>query len=422
MAAMLIIVVVELMSACCLWLLRDPQVGLPGDGAARQAEQDAPTGDPSFRHANVLHPFLGYVLNPETVPGLGDSAQARGLGLPFNVEDPIQAVSPEILVVALFGGSVAEQTFIYARRELSRGLGAVERFSGRRIVLVNMAVGGYKQPQQLQALSYLRALGGHVDVAINLDGFNEIALIRPENIELGTHPSFPRSWKLRVAELSPAARRLVAEIAWLEESRKRWAGFGNAPWRWSTTVRLVRSRMDRWHLGAIGARELRLRELESGESDFQAAGPPFRYANWDDFYAEAGDLWSRSSWLMHQAMSVSGGEYHHFLQPNQYIDGSKPLSEQERRLAFVDGPFRRDVGRGYPKLIAQGEHLRRRGVSFHSLVRIFAQRQQTLYVDTCCHLNADGYRLMAREIVERIAARAASPEAGPGAQAAWPGR
>ncbi|MEO1367751.1 MAG: hypothetical protein AAFX50_11285, partial [Acidobacteriota bacterium] len=108
--------------------------------------------------------------------------------------------------------------------------------------------------------------------------------------------------------------------------------------------------------------------------------------------------------LMHRTLESSGGEYHHFLQPNQYVQGSKPLSPEELRDAFVsDSGFRRDVGRGYPRLVVAGEGLRADGVSFHSLHRIFADRPETLYADPCCHLNAAGYRLAAAAVAQRIA-------------------
>ena len=52
-----------------------------------------------------------------------------------------------------------------------------------------MAHGGWKQPQQLLALSWILALGGELDVLINVDGFNEVALDGVENAERGVFPA-----------------------------------------------------------------------------------------------------------------------------------------------------------------------------------------------------------------------------------------
>ena len=48
------------------------------------------------------------------------------------------------------------------------------RFANQEIVLLNTAVGGYKQPQPLMVVSYLLALGAHFDAVINIDGFNDV--------------------------------------------------------------------------------------------------------------------------------------------------------------------------------------------------------------------------------------------------------
>ena len=63
---------------------------------------------------------------------------------------------------------------------LARGSGeALARLPAlreRRVVVVNMAQGSGKEPQQLLELAYLLALGQRLDLAIALDGFNELAL------------------------------------------------------------------------------------------------------------------------------------------------------------------------------------------------------------------------------------------------------
>ena len=42
--------------------------------------------------------------------------------------------------------------------------------------ICNFGSGGYKQPQQLAALSEALLLGVPLDVVVNIDGYNEVAL------------------------------------------------------------------------------------------------------------------------------------------------------------------------------------------------------------------------------------------------------
>jgi hypothetical protein len=47
---------------------------------------------------------------------------------------------------------------------LASRLSESERYAGREVVILNFALDGYKQPQQLQLLSYYLAVGGRVDL------------------------------------------------------------------------------------------------------------------------------------------------------------------------------------------------------------------------------------------------------------------
>ena len=66
------------------------------------------------------------------------------------------------------------------------------------------------------------------------------------------------------------------------------------------------------------------------------------------------------------------------------------------RLAYSeDSRFRPDVERGYPLLRQKGIELVEAGVRFYEFSRIFAEEDETLFWDACCHLNQEGYDLFA---------------------------
>ncbi len=106
---------------------------------------------------------------------------------------------------------------------------------------------------------------------------------------------------------------------------------------------------------------------------------------------------------MQKLATANGSSYLHFLQPNQYLKGSKPLHAEEIDKAYnEENRYRRGVELGYPKLIELGKELRREGVHFYDLTMIFADHDESLYVDDCCHLGKEGYGIIASFIAERI--------------------
>src|SRR5579862_3208433 len=101
----------------------------------------------------VLHPFLGYVLNPEikqwrTPRGRIVQPEITADGFIATADAPPSAGSDEI-EVALFGGSVATFMCKDGRTTLLAELAKFPGFKGKRLALRCFALGGYKQPQQL---------------------------------------------------------------------------------------------------------------------------------------------------------------------------------------------------------------------------------------------------------------------------------
>ncbi|MCB1034981.1 MAG: hypothetical protein KDD47_14230, partial [Acidobacteria bacterium] len=112
---------------------------------------------------NVLHPFLGFVAKPVELEKWAGKThpEAANLGFPTNTEALIQNPSPDRLLVGVFGGSVAQIFGVAGSQALADGLSKVPRFAGREVVVLDLALGGMKQPQQLMTLNYLLVLGGH---------------------------------------------------------------------------------------------------------------------------------------------------------------------------------------------------------------------------------------------------------------------
>ena len=103
--------------------------------------------------------------------------------------------------------------------------------------------------------------------------------------------------------------------------------------------------------------------------------------------------------IMGQLAASMGGQYFHFLQPNQYVRGSKEMAPAERQLAIDPGhPYAGPAAAGYPFLIEAGRQLAARGTWFKDLTMLFAGERRPLYSDACCHLNRQGYQAVASRI------------------------
>jgi hypothetical protein len=366
-------------------------------------------GEPASA-THVLHPFLGYVMNPAPLRSaadrLGIDALSLELGFPRNHRSVLQPADPDKLVIGIFGGSVADMFAAEGAPSLRAALAREPHFRGREVVVLSAAAPGYKQPQQLMALNYLLALGAHFDVVVNLDGTNDLALAPTELAPLGVAPFYPRGWFARASELRPELRLAIGRIALFEDLRARIASTAQErPWRWSFTAGLVWSILDRFLGARIAAGESVLLAARPPGHDDQAQGPELASFSDGDAYDAAAELWRRSSLQMHSVCKGLGIAYYHGLQPTQYVPGSKPMGEAERRIAWrADSPFKVPVELGYPRLRQAGAELAASGVSFLDLTDLFAAVPEPVYVDDSGHLGARGNQLLGEALARAIAA------------------
>lgn len=369
----------------------------------------------------VLHPYLGYVLNPE----IKKWRTRRGrLVAPQITEDGFQATadppatgSPAEVEVGLFGGSVATFMCVEGHDALLAELAKFQGFQHKKIALRCFALGGYKQPQQLMALAYLLALDRKLDIVINLDGFNEVALPFGENWPSGVFPFYPRGWNTLVEGIPDVKRlRLVGSIVDLEDRRVRLArAFSRRPWRYSAICDLLWEALDR----SLGARlsetqTTLLRTRSAGRGRYVGHGPRREYRGEEELFQDLVTGWKRSSLEMAHLCAGAGIRYYHFLQPNQYDPGGKSMGAAERRTAYrADHPYRKGVEEGYPLLAKAGLELAAGGVKFYDARKVFAGIDEPLYIDDCCHFSQKGCDIlgawMAARIVEDLAANGEAP-------------
>jgi hypothetical protein len=349
---------------------------------------------------HILHPYLGFVSIPH--PDYNE----------FNLPgiNPLTKKSPDKVNIVIMGGSVAKDIYSYAGDRIIQNLKRSKDFENKEINIVVFALGGFKQPQQLIALNYFMALGAEYDILINIDGFNEIVLPYADNLPNHVFPSYPRHWNIYSRKkLDSRVLLLMGKQAVTNEKMQQDKTFmSGSVLRYSNLALFIWKLMDTKRKGTFAELEVKLRTaMENSETDYQSTGIYTTVKDTLLFFREQAAFWMRSSKQIAQLSHSAGIEYFHFLQPNQYDEGSKVLTDAEKNIAFESGPFAyKDAARaGYPLLREQGLILCNEKVNFIDLSYLFKDEEHTVYNDKCCHFNQLGYDIIADRICREIVIR-----------------
>ncbi len=344
--------------------------------------------------AIMLHPYLGYVFTPGSAASTRGDEQLHYSSLGFFGDEPVMRKSDDEAVVVLGGGSVAAGLWGRAGDAIRTALQADPAFAGKKIRLESFALGGFKQPQLVHTLVHLLSLGAHIDVWIELDGFNEIALPLAENAPAGVPVIYPRNWE-RLSKTGISATELAARAAIFtaqQQREQRRAAVSRGPWRRSAFFVSCWNELDRRDADHIAELVQSL-----GKESKQSA----KVAD-DAVLRESVAVWKSASEQMAKICAANGIRYFQFIQPNQYFPGTKTFSEEETRTALAHGGYQPPAEKGYPLLVAAGEELRAEGVPIVDLTMIFKGEPRTVYRDTCCHLNQLGNELLAQQIAVAV--------------------
>jgi hypothetical protein len=402
----LVLFVVELLAYAAIGVIHGNWFDLTPFGDQRRqligADPDAAPGSggrPGFVETAAMHPFVGYVVDP-----LRSEWALTDFGY-YESDRPLYRKTEDTVILGIFGGSFAHQ---FREAAIDRVVDALKQdpvFRGKRFIYTSTALGGYKQPQQLMTLNYLLALGGEFDIVVNIDGFNEVAIHEAENRLHNVFPAYPRSWYYHTLGLSdPGFVERSADVIRIRGRQRQSArSFSALPWRRLALANLVWSVRERSRQANLLAARADLETYRTGAERYVARGPKFNQVDDAQVYGELVSLWERSSVQMARLSQANGIVYVHALQPNQYVEDSKPLSEEERSQAYDrTHKYRSGVVKGYPLLTEAGGRLRENGVNFLDWTAAYKNVDETLYVDTCCHVNALGNELLIDDLVAAI--------------------
>ncbi|MGH9347457.1 MAG: hypothetical protein ACRD26_09345 [Vicinamibacterales bacterium] len=358
--------------------------------------------------ADRLHPYFG----PTHVPGhpFGDGAATNNFGFVSPHDYPFTKRSDDELIIGVFGGSVGVWFCQQGADRLTESLKRHETLRSRDLVVLCFSHEGYKQPQQLQVLTYFLSIGQQFDLVLNIDGFNEVALSRL-NDQRGLDISMPSVTHIdpliNLVDQSTLTPEKLASLSAISRDKERLNELAG---------RLAHSRFASEHFVLEQYFEIvskrHLAELftfarlpsNPARSSLVYVTPKTRARDEPALFDDIATNWTSASILMNALLASRGARYFHVLQPNQYYTDRR-FGPGEAKVAQSDtSPFRESVEKGYPVLLARSGSgvWEKNGVRFLDATRILDDEPSPVYMDDCCHYTALGNRLLADFIAERI--------------------
>jgi len=352
-----------------------------------------------------LHPFFGYVLKQGAFTNEKLKLKVNKHGFFSIYEYPFIKSNKKQFIIGVFGGSVANNFAVdeYENQRLSKKLQSYPEFADREIVLLNFGNGGYKQPQQLLILNYFLALGQELDLVINIDGFNEVALSNLNNkaqLEIGM-PSVQHIQPLTslASNVSPEVMSAIVQIN--DNKKQLKVGIDklqNCQLALCHAVTSLRvKQLVNNYQQAIVKYEAQVKQSNSDTANSGIVYIPKADSVLQDAPAfdKIASLWYESSIAMNQILSSRKIKYFHFIQPNQYYPTKRTFTAQEKETAISkDSPYIEGVTKGYPVLLSKVDDLQKAGVNVFSAVNILDDTKETVYNDACCHYNSVGQEVL----------------------------
>lgn len=346
-----------------------------------------------------FHPFFGFIQNPS--PDFRPGFKVNNYGFISPYDYPFKKTKKNQFVIGIFGGSVASDYSIFQiqNKILPQYLKQVPGLQNKEFVILSFATGGYKQPQQLLILNYFLALGQELDLVVNIDGFNEVALSNLNNknqIDLAM-PSIQHISPLTsLANNSLSIKAMQATIrikenkARINESLESLQHCSLAACDALTSV-YVQNLVNNYRKDVIAFEKERSKKQQDDEGSVVFINKNQSILEDSAAFEQMAWNWAKSSIFMHKVLSASNVPYFHVLQPNQYYQTKRVFGEAEKRIAFnKDTPYSKAVELGYPAILGKFPNLQKNNVNILNGVKVFDQTKDAVYVDSCCHYNQAG--------------------------------
>jgi hypothetical protein len=344
-----------------------------------------------------FHPFFGFIQKPTADFRPGFKVNNYGFISPYDY--PLKKTKKNQFFIGVFGGSVASDYAIFQVQNqiLPKYLKQLPALKDKEFVILSFATGGYKQPQQLLILNYFLALGQELDMVVNIDGFNEVALSNLNNknqVDLAM-PSIQHILPLaNFANNSLSTKAMKATLRIQENKTRINQGLSSlqdcsfAACDALTSV-YVQNLVNNYKTDVIKFEEERTKQQKNDSVIYINTNKSILQDSLA--FEEMAWNWAKSSIFMHKVLSASNVPYFHVLQPNQYHQTKRVFGEAEKQIAFnKETPYAKAVQNGYPALFKKFPNLGKNNINILNAVNVFDKTKDAVYVDSCCHYNKAG--------------------------------
>jgi hypothetical protein len=316
--------------------------------------------DPSQRY----HPYLGY---------------ARVTDIPENE-------NRDTFRVAILGGSFAQHVGNYlespqGKRFIADLLTKNSISKTAKVEIINLANAGYKQPQiLLSSLLYIEK----ADLFLSIEGFNEIAVHH--------QTCLPIEWPINFALYDATA----------ETNSKKYFESTKAAYNFLYEMKnhTVFGKLAFYLLGdRLIDLSLDFQRKHITEIEMSQACKDHKILNQSESAQAAQKIWLDNVKKQHKIHSALQKPIKTFLQPNQYLPGTKPWSKEESQM-FTNSNFTLPeiVKTLYAPAAESFKALSKSNPNLYDLTTIYSKTDETIYVDACCHVNELGQRLVAEAL------------------------
>jgi len=347
-----------------------------------------------------VNPYVGYIGKKGMYPWGENTSSFNDYGmLNINGVKYPSKKSDDYLLIGVLGGSFAE-IFANTMNDYCNDYIRDKFENPKKIKFVNLATGGYKQPQQLNILILSMLYGFEFDFILNIDGFNDLALSTYNNRN-NVHPVYPSIHHYNLLQKSLKSFPIRENCKLIYDLYSNRAN--------ELQVLKLLDSLNLFNSNAINFTSLTIskyyqkifknkyNKLTIETSSKVANGPPF-YVNDIDYIV---DVWFDSSELINTICESKDLHYIHILQPNQYLLGSKKLSDYELKNCFnKENKWGQTIGQYYHKLIDRNCDYKNANINFHDFTDIFNSEERTVYTDDCCHVNTYGNQIFSQKIID----------------------
>ena len=322
---------------------------------------------------------------------------------PLCCDYPTHRNSNEV-IVGIFGGSVGSGFALAAQTstDFIDRLASIPRFAGKKITILNFAMSGFHQPQQLITLAYYLSLGQQFDLVVNIDGFNEV-VTSSRNWETRVDPTYPADtvWGEMGRQVERANLPLDSSQHLLSAYHERMAvDLRHQAEQCMLAMCFALTQVAEYY---HAYRHKDLFQAVLPETDAVSLFPVthrYTFGSDIDIFSYTADRWADSSLSMARLLRGSGALYLHVLQPNQWFrkSGNYEPIEPGHIYEWIIDP----VNLGYAALLDRVPQLRDSGVHVLDATMVFRNINQGVYLDDCCHYTKEGNKVLFHAVAKEI--------------------